>query len=226
MSISLWIVFTAGIVAAFNPCGIAMLPSYISYLIGADSDDQKLSTISSIAKGMRLGLAMTIGFLTIFIAFGLLINLLGRGLTAYVPIISLLIAILLSILGLAMLFDKHLPIRTISFEIKPGKRSVFIYGIAYALASLGCTLPAFLLVVAGSINQGAIAVVSNFIVYSVGMGLVVTAITAASLVSRQYVQQFLRKYIPIVKTISALVIFVTGLYLIYYWTFGSGGALY
>jgi cytochrome c-type biogenesis protein len=226
MSLSLWIIFTAGIVAAFNPCGIAMLPSYISYLIGADADGESLSIPSAIVKGIRLGLAMTIGFLIIFVSSGILINLVGRGLIVFLPTISLLIAIILALLGLAMLFGKYLPVKTISFEVKPGKWSVFFYGIAYGLASLGCTLPAFLLVVVQSINQGAFAAVNSFIVYSLGMGLVVTAITATSLVSRKYVQQFLRKYIPIVKTLSALIIFVTGLYLIYYWTFGYGAALY
>jgi cytochrome c-type biogenesis protein len=226
MSVSLWIVFTAGIIAAFNPCGIAMLPSYISYLIGADSDGKKLPLLSSIVKGIGLGLAMTIGFLIIFVSSGILINIVGRGLTAYLPVISLIIAVILVLLGLAMLFEKHLPVKTISFQVKPGKWSIFLYGIAYALASLGCTLPAFLLVIVQSINHGTITVVSNFIVYSVGMGLVVTTITAASLVSRQYIQQFLSKYIPVVKTLSAIIIFLTGLYLIYYWTIGAGGILF
>jgi cytochrome c-type biogenesis protein len=226
MSVSLWIVFTAGIIAAFNPCGIAMLPSYISYLIGADSDGKKLPLLSSIVKGIGLGLAMTIGFLIIFVSSGILINIVGRGLTAYLPVISLIIAVILVLLGLAMLFEKHLPVKTISFQVKPGKWSIFLYGIAYALASLGCTLPAFLLVIVQSINHGTITVVSNFIVYSVGMGLVVTTITAASLISRQYIQQFLSKYIPVVKTLSAIIIFLTGLYLIYYWTIGAGGILF
>ncbi|WP_407270670.1 cytochrome c biogenesis CcdA family protein [Radiobacillus sp. PE A8.2] len=224
MGISHWIVFTAGIVAAFNPCGIAMLPSYISYLIGAE--DKKMSNLTAIIRGMGLGVAMTIGFLIIFVVAGFLISLLGRGLVEYLPLLSLIIAISLSLFGLFMLIGKHLPIKTVSFQVKPGKLSVFLYGIAYALASLSCTLPAFLLVISQSINENTIiSIFINFVVYSIGMGLVITVITTASLISKQFVQRFLRKYIPVIEKISALIIFLTGLYLVYYWSFGTGGAL-
>ena len=30
--------FTLGLVAAFNPCGFAMLPVYVSFFLGKDSD--------------------------------------------------------------------------------------------------------------------------------------------------------------------------------------------
>lgn len=224
MGISLWIVFTAGIVAAFNPCGIAMLPSYISYLIG--TEDKKMSNFSAMIRGMGLGVAMTVGFLIIFIAAGFLISFLGRGLVEYLPLLSLIIAILLALFGLFMLTGKQLPIKTVSFQVNPGKWSVFLYGIAYALASLSCTLPAFLLVISQSINENTvISIVINFVIYSIGMGLVVTVITTASLISKQFVQRFLRKYIPVIEKISALIIFLTGLYLVYYWSFGTGGAL-
>ncbi|MFZ3579080.1 cytochrome c biogenesis CcdA family protein [Virgibacillus sp. DJP39] len=224
MGISLWLVFTAGIVAAFNPCGVALLPSYISYLVG--TDDKKMSNSSAMIRGMGLGFSMTIGFLIIFVAAGFTISFLGRGLVEYLPLLSLIIATLLTLFGLGMLIGKRLPIKTISFQIKPGKWSVFLYGIAYALASLSCTLPAFLLVISQSINENTIiSIVTNFVIYSIGMGLVVTAITIASLISRQYVQKFLRKYLPVIEKISALIIFLTGLYLVYYWSFGAGGTL-
>lgn len=224
MEISLWLVFTAGIVAAFNPCGVALLPSYISYLVG--SDDKKMTNSSAMIRGVGLGLSMTIGFLIIFVVAGFTISFLGRGLVEYLPLLSLIIAILLTLFGLGMLIGKQLPIKTVSFQVKPGKWSVFLYGIAYALASLSCTLPAFLLVISQSISENTIiSIIINFVIYSIGMGLVVTAITIASFISRQYVQRFLRKYIPVIEKVSALIIFLTGLYLVYYWSYGTGGIL-
>ncbi|CAD7355275.1 putative disulfide interchange protein [Staphylococcus aureus] len=100
--------------------------------------------------------------------------------------------ILIALLGLGMLFGKHLPIKIGSFQVKPGKWSIYFYGIAYAVTSLGCTLPAFMLVVSASLNDNSVtAVIIKFIIYSLGMGIVVTAITMVSLISRQLVQKFL-----------------------------------
>jgi cytochrome c-type biogenesis protein len=57
------------------------------------------------------------------------------------------------------------------------------------------------------------------------MGLVVTAITIISLISKQYANRFVEKYIPVIEKLAALIIFVSGIYLVYYWTLGAGGVL-
>lgn len=59
MSFSFLFILTAGMVAAFNPCGIALLPSYISYLIGGETKDHSFRY--AIFKGLGLGGAMTTG---------------------------------------------------------------------------------------------------------------------------------------------------------------------
>ncbi|CAD7355274.1 putative disulfide interchange protein [Staphylococcus aureus] len=87
MSFSFLFILTAGMVAAFNPCGIALLPSYISYLIGGETKDHSFRY--AIFKGLGLGGAMTTGFLTIFVLAGLLIGGLGSALTGIFPILSL-----------------------------------------------------------------------------------------------------------------------------------------
>jgi cytochrome c-type biogenesis protein len=222
MAISFLFIFTAGMLAAVNPCGVGMLPSYISYLIGGEK--VQISKKSSIVKGFGLGLSMTSGFLTVFIVVGLLISWIGGELARYFPFLSLLIAVLLAMLGAGMLFGKYLPIRTFSINVKPGKGSVYLYGIAYAITSLGCTLPVFLLVVSQSIGgNNIIGIIGNFFVFSLGMGMIVTAITIVSLISKNYVHKFLQKYLPFVNKLVAIIILISGLYLIYYWTFGLGG---
>ena len=40
--------FSAGIVAAFNPCGGAMLPAYIGYQIGSDDMNIPLEDMSEV----------------------------------------------------------------------------------------------------------------------------------------------------------------------------------
>lgn len=219
MSISFFYLLSVGIAAAFNPCGIAMLPSYISYLIG--SKDGDYSYRKSLTKGIQLGVTMTAGFLLVFVLFGFALSWIGRSLNTVFPIFSIIIAIMLILLGLGMLVGKHLPIKTISFQIKSGKGSVFLYGIAYALGSLSCTLPVFLLVVSQSMaSDSTVTTLMNFTVFSIGMGIVVTIITILSLISRSLVQQFLRKYLPFIEKLTAVVILLSGIYLLIYWISG------
>ncbi|PZI94448.1 cytochrome C biosynthesis protein, partial [Staphylococcus aureus] len=91
MIFSFLFILTAGMVSAFNPCGIALLPSYISYLIGGDTKYHSFRF--SIFKGLGLGGALTTGFLTIFVFAGLLIGGLGSALTVIFPILSLVMGI-------------------------------------------------------------------------------------------------------------------------------------
>lgn len=219
MSISFFYLLSAGVAAAFNPCGVAMLPSYISYLIG--NRDGDYSYRKSITKGIQLGLIMTGGFLLVFVISGFAISWIGSSLITVFPIFSIIVAVLLILMGLGMLFGKHIPIKTISIQIKPGKGSVFLYGVAYAFGSLSCTLPIFLLVVSKSMtNHSILSTLMNFIIFSIGMGIVVTIITIVSFVSRSLVQRFLRRYLPFIEKVTALIILLSGIYLLIYWTSG------
>ena len=51
--------FTAGLLAAFNPCGFAMLPTYLTYFLGLDEDDPSLAR--SVLRGGKVGLALSGG---------------------------------------------------------------------------------------------------------------------------------------------------------------------
>jgi|SRR5690625_891606 len=216
---AVYYIVIVGIAAAFNPCGIAMLPSYISYLIG--SSDQEYSHYQSIRKGIQLGITMTAGFLLVFVITGFTLSFISRSIITVLPAFSIVIAVLLILLGLGMLLGKHLPVKNFSFQVKTGKGSIFLYGIAYAIGSLGCTLPMFLLVVSQSMTDASVVkMIMNFMLFSIGMGLAITIITILSLVSRTLAQKWIRKFMPIVQQLMALIILLSGVYLLIYWTYG------
>src|SRR5262249_58489596 len=55
------------------------------------------------------------------------------------------------------------------------------YGAAYGLASLGCTLPVFLGVVATSLQlHGLAGAIGQFVLFGIGMGLVLAVLTLAT----------------------------------------------
>ena len=58
--------FTAGLVAAVNPCGFPMLPAYLSFFIGTDDEDVAGGT--RVPRALLSGLAVSVGFLAVFAA--------------------------------------------------------------------------------------------------------------------------------------------------------------
>ena len=52
---------SAGLVAAFNPCGFAMLPTWIGYFIGTDSNED--TRVKALTRGLWVGTVLTLGFI-------------------------------------------------------------------------------------------------------------------------------------------------------------------
>ena len=95
-------------------------------------------------------------------------------------------------------------------------RNVFLFGIAYAVGSLSCTLPIFLVVVGGSLaSQGPAASFGQFIIYALGMGAILIAVTIGSALFRGSVAKWLRQAMPYVHRVSAMFLVAAGAYLIY-----------
>lgn len=60
--------FSAGVVTFFSPCSYALLPAYISYYLGRVSGEERnISSLRGALKGVGVGTAATLGFLSVFI---------------------------------------------------------------------------------------------------------------------------------------------------------------
>ncbi|MFW6269294.1 MAG: cytochrome c biogenesis CcdA family protein [Bacillota bacterium] len=228
LSLNLSLSLTAGMLAAFNPCGVILLPTYIAYLF--TNKYETSSFIKLFFLGLKTGGTMTLGFLTIFLLAGIAISLVGNLIFNIIPQLAIITGLIFIILGLLLLINSDnfnfssSYISTLGDKIKQKNYlNFYIYGIGYAVVSLGCTLPVFMIAVftsftTGNIYQGII----NFSLYALGMGIVVTAITIFSLITQDAVNKWLKKIIPYINTTAAIFILITGLYLIYYWTIGPG----
>ena len=108
-----------------------------------------------------------------------------------------------------------------------GLRGFFLYGLAYAICSLSCTLPIFLVVVGTAATAGSLSVgLAQFISYAAGMGLVIFALTASmALLKEGVVVAGLRKFFPYMHYASATLVLLAGGYLIYYWLLRPGAGL-
>lgn len=220
--------FAAGMVASVNPCGVLLLPSYALYQLGTEeADSAQASTAKRALKALLIGGTATAGFIAIFAVAGSILAAGGRWLINVFPYAGLAVGGVMIVLGLWLLVThRTLGIMAASrVAISPQRNlgNVFLFGIVYAIGSLSCTLPIFLVVVGGSLaNQGLLGALGQFIGYAVGMGTVLIAVTVGTALFRETVSRLLRRIVPHVHRVSALFLVGAGAYLIYYWVFQAG----
>ncbi len=221
--------FSAGMVATVNPCGFVMLPAYIAYHLGLG--DETVHPLKRAAKGLAMGLMATLGFVVLFGAVGAIIAAGGRVLIRVFPYAGLGIGIGMVALGVYLLITgRHLGLLAATRIQGPAKvkgaGQFFLFGLAYAGASLGCTLPIFLVVVGSAMAAGGfVPGFVQFISYALGMGLVLVLVTLGVVFFKTAVSGGLRAFMPYVERVGNVAMVVAGAYLVYYWTLGKGGAL-
>ena len=87
MDVSILFAFTAGTVAAFNPCGAAMFPAYVGFHLSKSSSSR--SPLFILLKGLSIGFTLTIGFVVVFGVFGIFLALGFRLFGSLLPFIGL-----------------------------------------------------------------------------------------------------------------------------------------
>ena len=92
------VAFAAGLVAAVNPCGFAMLPAYLAYFLGLEGSDADVPR-ASVAQALRVACAVAAGFLAVFAVAGTAVKLTSLPVYETVPWISIVIG--LALLALA-----------------------------------------------------------------------------------------------------------------------------
>ncbi|MFA5566092.1 MAG: cytochrome c biogenesis CcdA family protein [Acidimicrobiia bacterium] len=210
--------FTLGMVSTVNPCGFAMLPAYLSYFLGLEDAPEKTS--AGVLRALAVGLAVTAGFVGVFGVIGLAITQLSLSINNHLAWVTLAIGVGLVALGIAMLLGFELSVRLPMVQMGTGSRelsSMFLFGISYAIASLSCTLPLFLPVMANAFEANNLATgVTTFVVYAAGMGLILSAVTMALALAKGGLVKRLRSLQAYVNKISGVLLVIAGLYLTYY----------
>lgn len=212
----------AGVLAAFNPCAFAMLPSFLAYFLGADDTSfAQQSWLRRAWVGTQVGLLVVVGFVLIFLAAGLLFASIGAQLVQIVPWLAVGIGGALIVFGGLTLLGRapHIAIANPLAERKAERSasSVFLYGISYGIASLSCTLPIFLMVVGGSLTAGnLVRGLLPFLGYSGGMALVVVGLTLSAALLKGALEQHMRRVLPYVNRLSGLLLVAAGAYIVYF----------
>ena len=222
--------FLRGFVAAVNPCGFVLLPTYLMFFLGSDVS-AAVGDLGSRRAGVRRALvvsaALTAGFMTVFVVVGLVTYHFTSWIQRNAKYATIAIAVGLVALGVSMLRGDRLPIAAPRLDRggrSRGVGSMFVYGIAYAVASLGCTIGLFLPSLFSARDDGLIAATGQVAAYGAGMGLLVTALTVSLAVARTGLLGGLRASMHRVEQVAAGFVILSGLYLAYYfWVVDIGG---
>jgi cytochrome c biogenesis protein CcdA len=212
--------FAAGLVAALNPCGFAMLPAYLALVVQGNGN----GVPPAVARALAATAAMTLGFLTVFGVFGLLTVSLASTVQRYVPYVTVVIGAVLVALGVWLACGRELTLLVPSrvtgrVSGAPTSRlgSMFGYGIGYALASLSCTVGPFLAVTGAGLGGGSVlSRVGIYVAYAAGFALVVGALAIVVALAGSALTDRLRRILPFVNRVGGVVLILVGLYVAYY----------
>ncbi len=214
--------FGAGVLASVNPCGFLMLPAYATYYLSTGERAEERSTPLRLLRAVQLGLLATAGFLAVFGPLGVLLSFGGRGLVRLFPYSSLAVGLALVALGLGLLVSRRRLALTVGERVRLGRSKsvvgVFLFGVGYAVASLGCTLPIFLVVVGSALGTaGVLSALVQLLNYALGMGVVLTAVSASAALAQTAITVRLQRLLPYVERAGGVFLIAAGAYLIAYW---------
>ena len=216
--LALGYVFGLGMVAVFNPCGFAMLPAWIAYFLTAE--DEPARPDRRVLRALAVGAVLTGGFVVVFLALGLVIQLASVTFIERLPWLSIVLGAAMVVLAVWVLLGHDLRVRLPLPARAPRSRSlgaVFGFGMSYALISLACTIPLFLAAVTTSITGGSIGIgLLHFVAYAAGMGVILTALTVGLAVAQASFVARLRRLAPHMRRIGAVLLAVAGTYVAYY----------
>lgn len=201
---ALTLALLAGAVAAFNPCGFALLPAYLALLVsGGPGEGAPARSLAAVQRAVRFAAGMTAGFVAVFGLFGAVVTPLALSVERYLPVVTIVMGVLLVGLGCWLLTGRTLAVRGLAGRGSGPTASWFSqvgYGASFALASLSCTVAPFLAVAASSLRSGgALGVLATFLSYALGMGVVVLALALAAATASTSIISGMRRAGPVIS---------------------------
>lgn len=230
--------FGLGLVGVANPCGFPLLPAYLSLFLGepaARTPDAPATEPTRHGSGersrrwesgpplraLRASACVTAGFVVCFGALGLGLGGIVTAVEGLVPWAMVAIGAVMAAVGAGAMAGRHVAMPT--GRLQPGRLgrdsvSMVVFGAVYAMASLGCSLPVFLLAVGGGLSRAGFAVVTlSALSYALGMGVLLAVMAFAACSLRRSLVVRLRKASRFLAPSVGFLLVASGAYLSYSW---------
>ncbi len=98
-------------IAAVNPCGFVLLPTYLVYFLGLEAgrhDSQR----ASVRRALLVSASLTAGFVAVFVVVGGISTWFTSWIVEHAKYVTGVVGVALIVLGIAMLFGYELPFAT------------------------------------------------------------------------------------------------------------------
>jgi cytochrome c-type biogenesis protein len=205
-----------GLMSFFAPCAFPLLPGYISYYLGRYEGGPTLR------GSVKAGIASATGINGIFTVIGAAVAIGGVAVKSYVTYFAPGVGVVIVLLGLTMvsgktgIFEKFGGLLS-SYSSKLGGRAqysgLFLYGVGYGLASMGCQAPVFIaLIFAGLAAGGAVEAFMVFLSFSIGMGSMMLSVSVIVGTAKMKVLERMRQLTPYINRACGVTLIIVGAY--------------
>jgi cytochrome c biogenesis protein CcdA len=230
-TVPLSVALVAGALVALNPCSVPLLPAFLSYYLGAEQ--QRLPRArNGLLQGLLVGVLLTLGVVGVFTAIGLPLVYGASRITDAVPWLGLAAggaAMLVGAVALAGRGSLPLPLPSRLSTAQRGWLRPLIFGVAYGVASLGCSLPVFLAFLASSLSvRGSGSALAVLAAYVTGIAITILALLVAATLVREGLARRLGALAGRLHRVAGLLLLLAGGYLTYFWArleFGASATL-
>jgi cytochrome c biogenesis protein CcdA len=210
--------FTGGMIATVNPCGFPMLPAYLSYFLGAERTTE--TPEAGVLRALAVAATVSAGFMVVFGLSGVILAWITHSVYDVAQWITLVIGATLVTLGVALLCGWS-PAFSLPKLNRGGRTrdlgSMFVFGISYGVASLGCTMPLFFANLSGIVTRAnVVSAISYFLVFGLGMALVLMVLTVAIALARDSIVRGMRRLVPYMHRLAGALLLVAGVYVGWY----------
>ncbi|HEV3227530.1 MAG TPA: cytochrome c biogenesis protein CcdA, partial [Acidimicrobiales bacterium] len=213
IDVDLALAFTTGMVATVNPCGFAMLPAYLSFFLGVEHDR------AGTGRALVVSSAVTAGFAATFAVVGLIVSRVTTSVYDIAPWFSLVIGAALVAFGIALISGFDLTVRLPRLERggrSGGLGSMALFGVSYAVASIGCELPLFLAAMSGVFGKNLASGIVYFVVFGLGFGAIIVVLTLALSMAQHSIVHTMRRVLPYVNLTAGVLLVLAGAYVAWY----------
>ena len=218
--------FTAGMIAAFNPCGFSLLPAYIGAFVAGDRVTERADR--RVLRAVGVAAAVSVGFVVVFATVGLVIDSVASSVREELPWVTIVVGSLLVVAGIAAIagWKPRLAVSGPRFSLGSNNLAVMVaYGITYAVASISCTIGPFLAVTGTAMNGSVLEGLASYVSYALGMGAIILVIGVTAALAHSAVATGMRRASRFAPRLGGVVMVLAGGYAIWYgrWELGVYG---
>jgi cytochrome c-type biogenesis protein len=216
--LSLFIVFTAGLLSFLSPCVLPLIPGYIAFVSGLSLEDmtEQGLTGNEMASAMLNSVMFVLGFSAVFVILGASATWLGGALLQRLPLMVNIAGLVIIVFGLQQMgmFKFGFLMAAKQIDLPVAKLGLFkapLLGAAFAFGWTPCVGPilAGILTYAATmdtVNKGVVLL----IFYSAGLGIPFLLTTVAM---KGFFKLFnkIKKYMGIIQKVSGAILVFLGI---------------